>query len=175
MWIQIIPSNQGVSANHGRMIEYLRVPQARIPKAGPPPPPRSPKANPPVRPPPLYLTNASTGPTLTARTLNSLNQNFHPPLLYVESLTSPAFRQSQQTRTGVVHPPLPVLDRPTSHTETTSSSGLRTTADGIRLEITPAAMIQRRVDPEEFVPPATPPTPQSSSRPSLPPELDPES
>ena len=162
-----------VNETRSRTIEYLDVPN-RTPKARPPPRPTSPKALPPVRPPPLYLTNAVTGPTLTTRTLNSLGVDFHPPLRYVESLTPAAFQPPRQTRTGMINPPLPLLDRPTSTMETMMESPLRTTVDGIRLEITPAAMIHRRVGPEQFVPPSTPPTPQSNQRPSLPPELDPE-
>ena len=163
----IVPSNQR------RVVEYLRIPTV-TPKARPPPAPVSPKALPPTRPPPLYLTNSITGPNLTAVTLNTLGPNFHPPLRYIESLTSTAFVTSQQTRTGLVNPPLPLLDHPSNHTETMTASSLRTTPEGIRLEITPEAMIRRRLDPELYVPPATPPSPAPERRASLPPELDPE-
>ena len=145
-----------------------------------PPPPTTPKPPPPERPsrvrPPPMMPPATNDPNPSRdenrRTLRSLSADFHPPLRPISQLTPNHLAVPITTRTGIVHPPLPV---DVSNQYEVPSSSLRTTPEGIRLEITPAAMVQRLTPEETRSDPAASSSSRSSSpTPSLPPELDPE-
>ena len=79
--------------------------------------------------------------------------------------------RSLYTRTGVVRPPLPILPHPPSDSDTPHTP-LRTAAQGIRLEITPEAMVNRNRPDDEVPQPSVPIAPLDHG---LPPELNPES
>lgn len=93
----------------------------------------------------------------------------HPKLLSVENLPPHLLARPIQTRTGVIHPALPV-DYPMSRASSPSSP-LRTTVDGVRLEITPTATLA--LNRPEIVIPASISPPSSHSEGSVP-ELDPD-
>ena len=119
----------------------------------PPPLPVEPKPRPPpppatlLRPPPrLYSSNAERD---RMRTLRRLGTDFHPPLRLVSELTAAQMGEARHTRTGRINPPLPYLTDPREAWPADSPlRSLRTTPEGIRLEITPASMVFRSI-PEE--------------------------
>ena len=148
---------------------HVPPPAPATPKPGPPPaPPR-------VRPPPV-MPPSTNEPTVSReairRTLRSLTSNFHPPLRPISLLSPSLLAVPITTRTGIVNPPLPVSDSSSSPHDS-SASPLRTTPEGLRLEITPVAMVSRRTPEETRSDPASS-SRSSSPTPSLPPELDPE-
>ena len=119
----------------------------------PPPIPSQPKPRPPsppstlLRPPPQMPH--STAERDRVRTLRRLGEHFHPPLRLVSELSPNQMVESRQTRTGRIHPPLPYLSDPRQEWPADSPlRSLRTTPEGIRLEITPASMVFRSI-PEE--------------------------
>ena len=182
-------------------IEYLRPPEpgrSSVRPVRPPPrlevlshpavpdPPSSPKPPPPDRPP--TLINSMLRPLRSmrphgphcnqtrmienARIIDDLDNRFHPTLLPVARLQPNQLVEARPTRTGTVNPPLPSYNQ-AFLTAGSPADPLRTTTHGIRLEITPAAMISR-TPPEEHIPgPNDSIVPRPPS--GLPPELDPES
>ena len=104
--------------------------------------------------------------------LRTLDVNFHPRLMSVGGLSPGHFSNARPPQAGMINPPLPILDH-FARTYPKAPESLRTTEQGIRLEITPAAMSLRE-PPEEQRPIVTPPTPPPESESFLPPELDPE-
>ena len=133
-----------------------------------PPPPREPPAQPPTFPP-------SYPPLITRNGRPVSPIPIHPRTTSITCLDRRSLPSPRATRTGVVNPSLPA--------EPFEPSPLRTTPEGIRLEITPASM-QFRSHPETFVPrpisrkapPPTRPTNPCRGCPRCrgPPELDPE-
>ena len=111
----------------------------------PPAAPSTPKPRPPDRP-PTYHSHLRPRPTaaqlLNFRVLSNMNDRFHPPLLPVTSLSPRFLVPPIITRTGVVHPRLSLIDE-SSSSSSSPPSPLRTTETGIRLEITPVAMVSR--------------------------------
>ena len=117
-----------------------------------PPRPFSPKPNPPDAPPSDRLLRHR----LNTSVLQQLQPDCHPQsLLRVTEITGAMMVITYRIRAGVIHPPLPFLDPPSSAVsstpETTPPSPLRTTPGGIRLEITLAAMVLRN-RPEGEIP-----------------------
>ena len=101
--------------------------------------------------------------------------DFRPTLQPNEELTESQTVNSIIARAGLANPPLPTLMALLASTSA-APSALRTTAQGIRLEITPAAMLLR-THPEDEIPSNTPEpsvSSQSPNRSSGNPELDPE-
>ena len=142
-------------------------PMMSIPESAPPMP-SEPPALPPTFPPsypPLITRNG--------RPLSPIPN--HPRTFPTACLTRELLPTPRFTRTGVVNPRLP--------DEAFEPTSLRTTPEGIRLEITPASM-QIRNNPETFVPRPIAPKPRPPTRPTNPcrgchrcrgpPELDPE-
>ena len=113
----------------------------------PPSAPVTPKPRPPERPPP-YHNHLRHGPRPTAaqllnfRVLASANDHFHPRLRPVSTLSNHLLVPPIITRAGVVHPRLSLIDE-SSTSPSSPPSPLRTTETGIRLEITPVAMVPR--------------------------------
>ena len=143
----------------------------------PDPPSISAKPRPP--PMPTYLSpgvRCVNANRLTNRVLSGVDSRFHPTrLMAVDSITEEMRVAPLFCRTGVVHPPLPLLERPSVSSSSSSASysppsPLRTTPEGIRLEITPTAMVLRN-RPEEEVPVVTDP-PIAGEQPD--PETNPE-
>ena len=143
-----------------------------------PKPPSTPKPRPPPflpgQLPLISRPRLTPSMALTMRTISNLSARFHPRLRTIEYLRPDQLVEPCVTRTGAVNPVLPKANPITSTSYGTPPSSLRTTSEGIRLEITPEAMIQRRLGPGNHAPSSTPPSPVPESRPSLPPELDPE-
>ena len=111
---------------------------------------------------------------LTNHVLSGVDQRFHPVLLLsVDTITEDMRVAPRPSRTGVIHP-LPfarasgfklVVD-----VVVFSIAPLRTTPEGIRLEITPTAMVLRN-RPEEEAPAVTePPIPSEHPSPETRPE-----
>ena len=130
-----------------------------------PPLPSEPPALPPPSYPPLLTRNG--------RPVSPIP--IHPRTMSITCLGRESLPNPRVTRTGIVNPSLPA--------ETFEPSPLRTTPEGIRLEITPASM-QFRSYPETFAPrpiPRKAPPPARPTNPCRgcprcrgPPELDPE-
>ena len=166
-----------------RNVEQLRpqifiTPEEARMTAAPPPPPAYAKPPPPpgppprIRPPPMFM-EVNVSRNEIRRTLRSLNENFHPPMNPISQLSPNLLAVPVVTRTGVVHPVLPQTDASSSSTFSPQSS-LRTTPEGIRLEITPVSMVFRSTPEETRSNQASSSSRSSSPSPSLPPELDPE-
>ena len=119
-----------------------------------PSPPNTPKPPPPPFPPSLgaRLRRTMTPATgLTVRTISNLSARFHPQLRTIEYLRPELLSPSIPTRTGLVNPPLPKAPAIATPIYGVSPSPLRTTREGIRLEITPVAMVLQ-TQPENHIP-----------------------
>ena len=95
------------------------------------------------------------------RTLINLDPNARPVLFQINQLTLSMRISSLQTRTGNVNPPLSVLGDPRAQIPQ-APEALRTTAEGMRLEITPSATMLR-APPENQRPVVAPPTSRPES------------
>ena len=125
-----------------------------------PDPPRSPKPPHPDRPPSTYCNApgfARRHPIdfnhrmiENARIIDDLNRRFHPTPLPVSRLQANQMVESRPTRTGAVNPPIPIGDE-TSLTGGRVPGPLRTTPQGIRLEIAPASLLNQ-TQPGDQVP-----------------------
>ena len=121
----------------------IESPRPKQPHAQPPPPSIASKPPPTGRPPPVLMVNHTTNRFLSAcRALINLDSNSHPVLLPTKHLTPSMRISSLRARTGLVNTPLPVLGDPSEQIPH-SPETLRATAEGIRLEITPSAMLLR--------------------------------
>ena len=113
----------------------------------PPPVPVAPKPRPPDRPPPIIFRESdfyrpTAAQLVNFQVLRSVNHSFHPTLQPVTTLSANLLVPPVITRTGTVHPRLPNIDESSTSSESPPTP-LRTTREGIRLEITPVAMVQR--------------------------------
>ena len=81
------------------------------------------------------------------RVLQALGSDFHPTLRSVQTLANHDRMAPRPTRTGIAHPILPILEDPSSSSSESPPTPLRTTREGIRLEITPISMV-RASNPE---------------------------
>ena len=113
-----------------------------------PPPPVLAKPRPPERPPPIRfapsitIARPSAAQSLNFHVLSNIDIHMHPRLQPVTLLPNHLRVPPVITRTGTVHPPLPVIDD-SSSVSSSPPSPLRTTESGIRLEITPVSMMQQ--------------------------------
>ena len=133
-----------------------------------PPAPREPRPSPPTFPPAFPPLITRNGRPVTPIPI-------HPRMISTGFLCRDDLPNPRITRTGTVHPQLPL--------DPAEPSSLRTTADGIRLEITQTSM-QMRINPETTIPRPIVPKPRPPMRPTNPcrgcprcrgpPELDPE-
>ena len=150
----------------------------RRPAFRPPPMMQIPEAVPPApsEPRPLPPTFPPAFPPLITRDGRPVSPiPIHPRMVSIGFLCRDDLPNPRITRTGTVHPQLPV--------DPFEPSSLLTTTDGIRLEITPTSM-QMRSNPETTIPRPIPSKPRPPLRPTNPcrgcsrcrgpPELDPE-
>lgn len=144
-----------------------------------PRPPATPKPMPPpFRPTQLPLISRprlTPAMALTMSSISNLSARFHPRLRTIEYLRPDQLAESRVTRTGTVNPPLPKADSISTTTYGSPPSSLRTTPEGIRLEITPVSMVLQ-TQPENHVPSTTetsesPPADERPSSPELNPDL----
>ena len=145
-----------------------------------PKPPSTPKPAPPPFPPSITSRSRMVSPAtaLTVRTISNLSSRYHPRLRAISYLRPELMSTPILTRTGLVNPPLPKAPETNTPTHGVASSSLRTTREGIRLEITPVAMVLQ-TQPENHIPVAEVESEHGRDatgapiRPSTP-ELDPE-